>query len=116
MRKLYSINTMIPTQNMERLVASTIMQGELYGVVDKAIELIEDAITKLTFIPGLALKHNDSDYYLTPQKEPTISGIPKIEGEGFKHRVSKQNAFWYNIGEDRTKSILSKIEYLRPEK
>lgn len=99
----------------KRLVASIIMQGQLYGIVDKAIELIEDAITKLTFTSSLALKLNDSDYYLTPQKESTISGIPKIEGEGFKHRISKHTAFWYNIGEDGTKSILSKIEHLKPE-
>jgi hypothetical protein len=100
----------------KRLVASIMVQGELYGVVDKAIELIEDALTKLTFRSGLALKLNDSDYYLIPQKESTISGIPKIEGEGFKHMITTHTAFWYNIGEDNTKSILSKIDLLKPEK
>lgn len=100
-----------------RLVASIIVQGKHDTVKSEAIELIENALTKLIFTSGLALKLNDNDYYLTPQKESSISQIPRIdaEAEGFKHRFSKTGNFWYKVGEDDTKSILSKIELLKPE-
>ena len=105
------------SQNGKRYLASTIIEGELYSVVDKAINLMEDALTKLTFTSGLALKLNDSDYYLTPQTESEIFGLPKIGGSpGFVHRISKDFTFWYHIGKDDTMSILSKIDYLKPEK
>jgi hypothetical protein len=105
------------SQNGKRFLASTVIKGELYSVVDKAINLINDALTKLTFTSGLALKLNDSDYYLTPQTESAIIGLPKIGGlPGFQHRISADFTFWYHIGIDDTMSILSKIDYLKPEK
>jgi hypothetical protein len=99
---------MIPSQNTERFVASTIIEGKADTVVSKAKETIEDAITKLTFTSGLAIKLNDSDCYLTPKKESGISGILTIGGEGFRRRVTSSLISWYRIGEDDTTSILSK--------
>jgi hypothetical protein len=100
----------------KRFVASTIVQGKSDIVKDQAKEIIENTITTLTFISGLAIKLNDSDYYLTPKNKSDLSGIPIIGGQGFKHRITSSLTMWYRIGEDDTKLILSKIEHLKPEK
>lgn len=100
----------------KRFVASTIVEGNADIVVSKAKETIEDAITKLTFTSGLAIKLNDDDCYLTPKMESGISGIPSIGGEGFRRRVTSSQTMWYRIGEDDTESILSKMDALKPEK
>lgn len=100
----------------KRFVASTIVQGGLDIVVDKAKEKIENAITILSFTSGLPLKLSDSDYLLTPKNEFCISGIPLIGGKGFRRRIASSLSLWYRIGEDDTKSIFSKIEHHRPEK
>jgi hypothetical protein len=100
----------------KRFVASTIVEGKSDIVVSKAKETIEDAITKLTFTSGLAVKLNDSDCYLTPKYESRISGIPSIGGEGSCRRVTSSLTLWYGIGEDDTKSILSIMDNIKPEK
>jgi hypothetical protein len=100
----------------KRFVASTIVEGKSDIVVSKAKETIEDAITKLTFTSGLAVKLNDSDCYLTPKYESRISGIPSIGGERSSRRVTSSLTLWYGIGEDDTKSILSIMDNIKPEK
>jgi hypothetical protein len=100
----------------KRFVASTIIEGNLDIVVSRAKEVIENAITKLTFTSGLPIKLNDNDCYLTPKNEPTMTGIPCIGGKGFRRRVTKSLSLWNRIGEDDTKSILSKMDALKPDK
>ena len=45
-----------------------------------------------------------------------MTGIPSIGGEGFRRRVTGSLTLWYGIGEDDTKSILSKMDALKPDK
>lgn len=100
----------------KRFVASTIVEGNTDIVVSKAKETIEDAITKLTFTSGLAIKLNDDDCYLTPKNDSRISGIPSIGGEGFRRRVTSSLTIWNKAGKDDTSSILSMMDNLKPEK
>ncbi len=100
----------------KRFVASTIVQGGVNIVTDKARATIQDAITILSFTSGLPLKLNDSDYLLTPKKDSNISGIPFVGGKGFRRIVASSLSLWYRIGDDDTRSIFSRIEHLRSEK
>jgi hypothetical protein len=98
-------------------LGSTVLEGKRDSIKDKALELIDNALSKLCFASASMLNLDDSEYYLTPVKEVNRSGIPKIGKDyGTIHRVSSSFTMRYKIGEDRTKAILSNISQLNSRK
>src|SRR5689334_18901931 len=50
-------------------LGSTVLEGKQDSVRDNAIELIDNALTKLSFATASMLTLDDSEYYLTPVKD-----------------------------------------------
>lgn len=103
--------------DQRRFVGSITLEGERDSLIDKATELIDRALTKLIFASGRALRLNDIDYYLTPANIVNKTAVPNISREnGTIHRVTNSLIVKYNIGEERTKTLLSDIQSLEPRK
>ena len=108
-------HTYVDSENRRRFLGSVILQGEENSVKGRALDIIEDALTKLIFASGMDLRINDNDYYITPL-ESFVSVHSSLIGEKSIHRVGAMSTQKYRIGDDRTKSTLANMKCVKHDK
>ena len=97
----------------KQLFGSIILEGqEMSDVGDKATLLVDDALSKLHLVHGHPLFPVIDDMRIFEHKDGVMPNAPKVG----RKRVSSSLRIWYRKGEDRTKTLLSQIENIRPEK
>jgi hypothetical protein len=79
---------------------------------DKAIKLIDDALSKLHLVHGHPLFPVIDDIRIVKHADGVIPSIPKVG----RKRVSSSLTAWWRTGEDRTQTLLSQMENIKPEK
>jgi hypothetical protein len=102
-----------PDLKKKQFFGSTILEGdEMSTVGDKAIKLIDDALSKLHLVHGHPLFPVIDDMRIVKHSDGITPDVPKVG----RKRISASFTAWWRIGEDRTQTLLSQMENIKFEK
>jgi hypothetical protein len=102
-----------PDLKKKQFFGGTTIEGdEMSTVGDKALKLVDDALSKLHLVHGHPLFPVIDDIRIVKHADGVIPDIPKVG----RKRVSASFTDWWRIGEDRTQTLLSQMENIKPER
>jgi hypothetical protein len=102
-----------PDLRKKQFFASVILEGqEMSTVGGEAMKLIDDALSKFHLVHGHPLFPDIDDMRIVKDAEGVTPSTPEVG----RKRVSSSLTSWWRTGEDRTETLLSQIENIKPEK
>jgi hypothetical protein len=103
-----------PDLKRKQLFGSIVIEGQEESVVrNKARILIDDALSKLHLVHGHPLFPIVDDTRIVEHTDGTIPNAPNV---GRQEWVYSSLSMWFGIGEDKTETLLSQMDNIKPEK